>query len=496
MAWSAFDIQRIALELASVYQSKTIINAFSSSSEELFLEFSDAEPLKIQFYKGEFLLTLLDSAYLPKRNRLPIFKPLIHLEITEIKAYTMDRIFYMQFKNELKLYFFLFGRFAQIALYKGDSLMEHFPKARKPINQIPLEKKFEIPASIDDVRIAFPWIPQHEIEILEKQFLQKEGLDWSAYFKAKLKEPVFLCKANSAYVLGNTKVNEPIHRYDVFIEALSDYSSLHIAYDSFNTKKSQLLDENRILINQLQTKIENANRSLIKQESNQSYKDKADLLMAHVHLNANGVSEIVLPSFDGLTQVHVKLKKELSLQKNAERYYKKAKKEQLSIQHLHLYIQKLTEELTHARQERASIEQTTGIKELNKYITSKVEAETDSKLPYKRLSIMGFEIRIGKSASDNDSLLRLHSRPHDLWFHAKGVSGSHVILRLEKNFTPSHELIEKVAAVAAYHSKAKTEALARVIYTYRKFVRKPKKANPGAVIVDKETSVLVAPSKN
>jgi predicted ribosome quality control (RQC) complex YloA/Tae2 family protein len=90
-------------------------------------------------------------------------------------------------------------------------------------------------------------------------------------------------------------------------------------------------------------------------------------------------------------------------------------------------------------------------------------------------------------------LLRQYSAKNDIWLHAKDVSGSHVIIRNPSKKQVPLSTIEKVAEIAAFNSKARTDTLAAVIFTDRKFVRKPKRANPGAVIVEKEEVILVEP---
>ena len=80
----------------------------------------------------------------------------------------------------------------------------------------------------------------------------------------------------------------------------------------------------------------------------------------------------------------------------------------------------------------------------------------------------------------------------DIWLHAKGVSGSHVIIRSQKH-QPNKSIIEIVASFAAHQSKAKGSAWVPVIYTPKKYVRKAKNAPPGAVIVQKEQVVMVEP---
>ena len=73
------------------------------------------------------------------------------------------------------------------------------------------------------------------------------------------------------------------------------------------------------------------------------------------------------------------------------------------------------------------------------------------------------------------------------------MSGSHVIIRNPSGAKITLTTIEKVASIAAFYSKAKSEGLAAVIHTDRKYIRKPKGATPGLVKVDKEEVILVEP---
>ena len=101
---------------------------------------------------------------------------------------------------------------------------------------------------------------------------------------------------------------------------------------------------------------------------------------------------------------------------------------------------------------------------------------------------------IGKNSKNNDLLTQKHAFKEDLWLHAKDVSGSHVIIKYQSGKKFPKPVIEKAAQLAAYYSQRKTDSYCPVMYTPKKFVRKPKGAAPGAVIVEKEEVILVEPS--
>ncbi|MFH1842454.1 MAG: NFACT RNA binding domain-containing protein [bacterium] len=105
-----------------------------------------------------------------------------------------------------------------------------------------------------------------------------------------------------------------------------------------------------------------------------------------------------------------------------------------------------------------------------------------------------WEVWIGRSNQENDLLTHRSAAPHDIWLHAQGVAGSHVILRTSgKPDQVPRKVLAKAAALAALYSKARHTDLAPVLYTLRKYVRKPRKSPPGTAACIQEKSLMVAP---
>ena len=116
-------------------------------------------------------------------------------------------------------------------------------------------------------------------------------------------------------------------------------------------------------------------------------------------------------------------------------------------------------------------------------------------VPFRRFALAeGFEVWVGRNARQNDDLTFHHSRKHDLWMHARGVPGSHAVLRMpNRNARPGRPILEAAAGIAAYFSKARGSSLVPVVVTPRKYVRKARGGEPGAVIVEREEVVLAEP---
>ena len=115
-------------------------------------------------------------------------------------------------------------------------------------------------------------------------------------------------------------------------------------------------------------------------------------------------------------------------------------------------------------------------------------------VPWRFRSLEGWDVLIGRSSEANDHLTLHIARPEDYWFHAHGCPGSHVVLRRGKGANePSKQTLEEVASWAAFHSKSRTAGKVPVIYTQKKYVRKPRGTKAGTVYVEREKMLMVRP---
>jgi predicted ribosome quality control (RQC) complex YloA/Tae2 family protein len=107
----------------------------------------------------------------------------------------------------------------------------------------------------------------------------------------------------------------------------------------------------------------------------------------------------------------------------------------------------------------------------------------------------GFEILVGKGARENDRLTFREAAPNDLWLHASGYAGSHVVVRNPERLSQlPRDVVECAAQLAAYHSKAR-EARGKIdVHLCRAAdVRKPRGFPPGRVELRRWESVKVYP---
>jgi predicted ribosome quality control (RQC) complex YloA/Tae2 family protein len=119
--------------------------------------------------------------------------------------------------------------------------------------------------------------------------------------------------------------------------------------------------------------------------------------------------------------------------------------------------------------------------------------EAAAKGPYRRVAMGdGWEALVGTSAAGNAAVTFDLGQADDVWLHARGVPGAHVILRTN-GATPPEELVERAAQMAAWHSANRLAGAVEVDVAPRRFVRKIPNAPPGLVRYSNERTLRVTP---
>jgi len=241
-------------------------------------------------------------------------------------------------------------------------------------------------------------------------------------------------------------------------------------------------------------------------ENYERYKTAGELLKINMDALKKGMTKVTVEDVfrEPHHPVEIELDRALSPQVNVENYFKKYRKGREGLQLLKRRLEITRAEYEEILKMLVDLENSFDRayekyrSEINSLMPKEGRKEAAApRLPYKeqRLST-GLTIFIGRDGVDNDRTTFEYARPYELWFHAQQCPGSHVVMKYpNKSFEPSKREIEETAAVAAYHSKAKNNSLVPVVYTERRYVRKPRKAKPGLVTVEREKSVMVAPKK-
>ena len=226
------------------------------------------------------------------------------------------------------------------------------------------------------------------------------------------------------------------------------------------------------------------------------YRSWADTLMAQPDVQAAGfdhreTSHVVTGVIE-----RIPLRAELTILENASALYAKAKASERASSQRAARIPELERQISELIAERFRIENAITAADLPREKINMESQQSPSTTPKFREFRLDdtHTVYVGRNASNNDELTMKFARQQDWWMHVRGASGSHAVLRGVKGDRIPKSILEKAAAITAYYSQARNASYVPVIYTQRKYVRKPKGANVGAVVVDREQTVMVRPA--
>lgn len=260
-------------------------------------------------------------------------------------------------------------------------------------------------------------------------------------------------------------------------------------------------------VKKLQRRITKLTQDFEKVDAYREYGRYGELLKSHVSALGKGQKHITVVDYfdDRLPEITLPLNPEKDGPANLKDYFTKYGKFTGARKNLVPRLDQAKTELTKYQQELEALE--------SGKVTNSQGAEPVAMLPkgqaplrdpqrsrqrkqpairYREFSSQeGYPILVGKTAKDNDAVTFKISKPDDLWLHARGTPGSHVIVRLEKKQQVPPETLKDAATLALLYSDLRKSGKGEVIYTLRKNVRKPKGAKPGSVTVTQEKNLWV-----
>lgn len=284
-------------------------------------------------------------------------------------------------------------------------------------------------------------------------------------------------------------------------------SSMRQAANAEDDEQKQVLTSVTRAIKKLANRIPKIEQDIEQAANYDQYRKFGELLQIRLPSIKKGQTSVTVDDIytDPAVSVEIKLDPALTPHANAERYFKKARKGEEGLHLLERRLEISREELKVLEMIRGELEENfdsacerfrSELASLKPTVSSRTGEPTE-RLPYREHTLStGLRIFIGRQGADNDRTTFEFTKPYELWFHTQQCAGSHVAIKFpNKSFVPTQAEIEETAAIAAWHSKAKHDSMVPVIYTERKYVRKPRKAKPGLVTVEREKSVMVVPLK-
>jgi predicted ribosome quality control (RQC) complex YloA/Tae2 family protein len=294
--------------------------------------------------------------------------------------------------------------------------------------------------------------------------------------------------------------------FDTMNEAAEVFYGSLLERRDFIAAQTSLLREKR-------AKLAAARKKLLAIESDIARADKADsyqlygnMLMASLKDVPEGAASVSLTDYTTGGHIDVPLDPKLGAVKNAEAYYRKARKARAGLEVLGGRLKAAREEIKDLEALLEKTAETNTMDELSLLVSGpplkskqlKVSRKLKDELPEFSgfVSSDGYEILYAKNAKGNDVLTFKLAQPMDMWLHAQGYHGAHVIVRNpERRPDIPLQTILEAAEAAAYHSGAKKDSDVAVDYTFRKYVRKPKDPAPGQAIFTGNKTVFVEPKK-
>lgn len=281
-------------------------------------------------------------------------------------------------------------------------------------------------------------------------------------------------------------------------------------YYQEKAEKDRIAQQASDLIHRVQSELEKNIKKLAKQqdellatENAEEFRQKGELLTTYLSMVPNNQDIVVLDNYYTNQTIEISLDRALTPNQNAQRYFKKYQKLKEAVKHLKGIISDTKNTITYLESVETSLNHAS-MEDINDIREELVETgfikrrahdkQHKRKKPEQYLASDGKTIiMVGRNNLQNDELTFKMARKGELWFHAKDIPGSHVLIR--DNLNPSDEVKTDAAELAAYYSKARLSNLVQVDMIEAKKLNKPSGTKPGFVTYTGQKTLRVTPTQ-
>lgn len=241
-------------------------------------------------------------------------------------------------------------------------------------------------------------------------------------------------------------------------------------------------------------------------ESREKYRIYGELINTYGYGIEPGTESFEALNYYTDEMVKIPLDKTISVMDNSKRYFAKYNKLKRTYDALAALTVETKEELDHLISVQTFLDMAIDENSLTQvkeelvacgYIKGHYGRKGDRKAvkakPLHYISRDGFHMYVGKNNIQNDELTFKLANGGDMWFHAKKMPGSHVVVRLEGAGELPDSTYEEAARLAAYYSSGRTAPKVEIDYTERRNIKKPTGAKPGFVIYHTNYSMIAEP---
>ena len=295
-----------------------------------------------------------------------------------------------------------------------------------------------------------------------------------------------------------------VRRFESISRVLETYYSSKNTITRIRQKSSDLRRIVQTALERNYKKLDLQLKQLKDTEKRDKYRVYGELINIYGYELSGGEKELSCIDFYTDAPARIPLDPQLNARENAQKYFDKYNKLKRAFEALKELTQETKREIGHLESISASLdialkeEDLTQIKqELTEYGFIKKHGPSGKKeritsRPFHYRSTDGFDIYVGKNNYQNEELTFKIASGNDWWFHAKGIPGSHVIVKADgRDLTD--RTFEEAGALAAYYSKGRGSEKVEIDYIQKKHIKKVAGAAPGFVIYHTNYSMVAVP---
>lgn len=282
------------------------------------------------------------------------------------------------------------------------------------------------------------------------------------------------------------------------------------AYREVRARLHRLIDDQ---VERYEGRLDSLRRSQVSEEEIARLEAKGNAILAMISSIEPGQQELVVDLSQFSTDLDdgsgeptaISLDPALSPAENAQRYFREYKRKKAAARKVPRLIRQTRMDLSYLKQLRTEVDLAEDRPELDEveeqlqeagYLKPDKKPRTTGQVqgPIRVRSEDDTLILVGRNSRQNDEVTFREAGPHDIWLHAHGVPGSHVVIK-SGGAKVSEETLRLAARLAAYYSAARQRSSVQVDYTERRHVRHIRGGRPGMVTYRQEETMVVSPAK-
>lgn len=293
--------------------------------------------------------------------------------------------------------------------------------------------------------------------------------------------------------------------FDSMSECIDSFFSGKINSSLVKQRSHDLYKKVQAMYDKAILKKQKLSEDLISAQDSEYLRLYGEILTANLHAVKPGISKVKLVNYYDGSEIEIPLDTRFSASKNAQIYFKKYGKSKTAIKEKTSQLKETQADIDYLDSVLSFLDEPENSDDIEAVRAELVEggylrprklkgkALKFKPSPHRYKSPSGFDILVGRNNKENDLLTLKTASKSDIWLHTKDIPGSHVILKTNGENVAADD-IYCAAAIAAWHSKAKSSANVAVDYVPVRYVKKPSGAKPGMVIFTNNHTVYIDPA--